>query len=42
VSIFLLDTDHLTLYEMGHPQVLQHVVRHLADELVIKADTGTA
>jgi hypothetical protein len=32
VSIFLLDSDHLTLYQMGHPQLLQNVVRHLADE----------
>ena len=39
MSVFLLDTDHLTLYEMGHPQLLQNVVRHLADELAISVIT---
>jgi tRNA(fMet)-specific endonuclease VapC len=33
VSLFLLDTDHLTLYQMGHPQVLQNVARRLTDQL---------
>jgi tRNA(fMet)-specific endonuclease VapC len=35
VSLFLLDTDHLTLYQMGHPQVLQNVARRLTDQLAI-------
>ena len=39
VSLFLLDTDHLTLYQMGHPQVLQHVARHLTDQLAISVIT---
>jgi tRNA(fMet)-specific endonuclease VapC len=30
VSLFLLDTDHLTLYQMGHPRVIQNVVAHAA------------
>lgn len=35
MSLFLLDTDHLTLYQMGHPQVLQNVARRLTDQLAI-------
>ncbi len=35
MSLFLLDTDHLTLYQMGHPQVLTNVARHLTDQLAI-------
>ena len=36
VSLFLLDTDHLTLYEMGHPQLLLNFARHLTDQLAIR------
>jgi tRNA(fMet)-specific endonuclease VapC len=39
VSLFLLDTDHLTLYQMGHPQVLTNVARHLTDQLAISVIT---
>jgi tRNA(fMet)-specific endonuclease VapC len=39
VSLFLLDTDHLTLYQMGHPQILQNVARHLTDQLAISVIT---
>jgi tRNA(fMet)-specific endonuclease VapC len=39
VSLFLLDTDHLTLYQMGHPRLLQNVARHLADQLAISVIT---
>jgi len=39
VSLFLLDTDHLTLYHMGHPPLLQNLLRHLADELAISVVT---
>jgi tRNA(fMet)-specific endonuclease VapC len=35
MSPYLLDTDHLTLYQMGHPQLLQNIARHLADSLAI-------
>jgi tRNA(fMet)-specific endonuclease VapC len=35
VSLFLLDTDHLTLYQMGQPQLLQNIARHLTDQLSI-------
>ncbi|HYT91900.1 MAG TPA: type II toxin-antitoxin system VapC family toxin [Gemmataceae bacterium] len=39
MSLFLLDTDHLTLYQMGYPPVLQNVARHLADQLAISVIT---
>jgi tRNA(fMet)-specific endonuclease VapC len=39
VSLFLLDTDHLTLYHMGHPQLLQNVARHLTHHLAISVIT---
>jgi tRNA(fMet)-specific endonuclease VapC len=39
VSLFLLDTDHLTLYEMGHPQLSQNIARHLTDQLAISVIT---
>jgi tRNA(fMet)-specific endonuclease VapC len=35
VSLFLLDTDHLTLYQMGHPQVLRNIAQHITDQLAI-------
>ena len=39
MSMFLLDTDHLTLYQRGHPQVLQNVAQHLTDQLAISVIT---
>jgi tRNA(fMet)-specific endonuclease VapC len=39
VSLFLLDTDQLTLYQMGHPQLLTNVARHLADQMAISVIT---
>jgi tRNA(fMet)-specific endonuclease VapC len=39
VSLFLLDTDHLTHYQMGHPQVLANVARHVTDQLTISVIT---
>ncbi len=39
MSLFLLDTDHLSLYQMGHPQVLQNVARHFTDQLAISVIT---
>ena len=35
----LLDTDHLSLYQMGHPQILQNVARQLTDRLAISVIT---
>jgi tRNA(fMet)-specific endonuclease VapC len=39
VSLFLLDTDHFTLYLMGHPQLLQNVARHLTNQLAVSVIT---
>ena len=39
VSLFLLETDHLTLYPTGHAQDLQNAARHLTDQLAIGAVT---
>jgi tRNA(fMet)-specific endonuclease VapC len=39
VSLFLLDTDHLTLYQMGQPQVLTNVARHVNDQMAISVIT---
>jgi tRNA(fMet)-specific endonuclease VapC len=39
VSLFLLDTDHLTHYQMGHPQVLANIARHATDQLAISVIT---
>ncbi len=39
MSLYLLDTDHLSLYQVGHPQVIQNVLRHLADQLAIRVIT---
>jgi tRNA(fMet)-specific endonuclease VapC len=39
VSLFLLDTDHLTHYQAGHPQVVSNVARHMRDELAISVIT---
>ena len=39
MSLFLLDTDHLTLCQMGHPQLLQNIVGHLTDQLAISVIT---
>ncbi|MFO0969347.1 MAG: type II toxin-antitoxin system VapC family toxin [Gemmataceae bacterium] len=40
MSRFLLDTDHLTLYQMGHPRVVKQVATHLTDELAIAVITA--
>ena len=39
MSLFLLDTDHLTLYQVGHPQLLRNVALHLADRFAISVIT---
>jgi tRNA(fMet)-specific endonuclease VapC len=41
VSLYLLDTDHLTLYQQGNSRVVGGVVRHQADELAISVITVT-
>jgi hypothetical protein len=40
VSLFLLDTDHRTLYRMGHAQLLQNVARRLTHQLAISVITA--
>ena len=35
MSLYVLDTDTLTLFEEGHPAVLQRVAAHPASELAI-------
>jgi tRNA(fMet)-specific endonuclease VapC len=35
MSVFVLDTDHVTLYHTGNPQVLQNIALHAADTLTI-------
>jgi tRNA(fMet)-specific endonuclease VapC len=35
MALFLLDTDHLSLYQRGHPQIIRNVLCHLSDELAI-------
>jgi tRNA(fMet)-specific endonuclease VapC len=37
MSLFVLDTDVLTLHRTGHPKVLQQVNNHLQDDLAITA-----
>jgi tRNA(fMet)-specific endonuclease VapC len=41
VSLYLLDTDHLTLYQQGNVGVVSGVVRHRADQLAISVITVT-
>ena len=35
MTLFLLDTDHLTLLERGHARVLKNVVSHATDPIAI-------
>lgn len=39
MSLFLLDTDHLSLYQMGHPPLIQNLLRHMTDEIAISVIT---
>lgn len=39
MSLYLLDTDHFTLYEFGHPQVLRNIARNLASSLAVSVIT---
>jgi len=39
MSLFLLDTDHPSLYQYGHPGVVQSVLAHLGDERAISVIT---
>jgi tRNA(fMet)-specific endonuclease VapC len=35
MSLYMLDTDTLTLYEHHHPIVCQHIVNHPPQELAL-------
>src|SRR5438132_2603255 len=35
MSLYLLDTDHLSLYQTGHPRVVANILLHLKDRLTI-------
>jgi hypothetical protein len=37
MSLFLLDTDTLSLLEQGHPLVLQQVNRHPPPDIAVSA-----
>ncbi len=39
MSLYLLDTDHLSLYQTGHPQVVRKILLHLTDRLAIAITT---
>jgi tRNA(fMet)-specific endonuclease VapC len=39
MSVYLLDTDHFSLYQTGHPQVIQQLSRHTGDRLTISVIT---
>ncbi len=39
MSLFLLDTDHLSLYQLGHPRIIQNVLQHVTDQLAISVIT---
>jgi tRNA(fMet)-specific endonuclease VapC len=35
MSLYVFDTDHLSLYQAGHVRVLQNLMRHVHDELSV-------
>ena|SRR5437899_12010141 len=39
MSLFVLDTDILTLFEMGHPAVNARVAEHASDEVAVSVVT---
>jgi tRNA(fMet)-specific endonuclease VapC len=39
MSLYLLDTDHVSLYQMGYPRIVQHILGHLQDQLAITVIT---
>jgi tRNA(fMet)-specific endonuclease VapC len=39
VSLYLLDTDHLTLYQHGHPPLIRNLLKHVSDQLAISVIT---
>ncbi len=39
MSLYLLDTDHVSLYQMGHPRVIQQIMGHIRDPLAVTVIT---
>jgi tRNA(fMet)-specific endonuclease VapC len=39
VSVFILDTDHLSLYERGNPQTLRNIVLRVSDVIAVSVIT---
>jgi tRNA(fMet)-specific endonuclease VapC len=39
MSLYLLDTDHVSLYQMGHPRVIHQLMAHIQDQLAITVIT---
>ena len=39
MSAYVLDTDHVSLFQRGHPQVVSHVFAHPADRLAVSIVT---
>jgi tRNA(fMet)-specific endonuclease VapC len=39
MSLYLFDTDHLSLYQAGHARVLQNLMRHMQDQLALTVIT---
>jgi len=39
MSLYILDTDHLTLLRKGHPQVMERVAKKEADQIAITIAT---
>lgn len=39
MSLYILDTDHVTLHQYGHPQVLAKIQTHAASQLAITVVT---
>lgn len=37
--LYLLDTDHISLYQTGHPRVLQNLMRHMNDRFAVAVIT---
>lgn len=35
MKLYLVDTDHLSLYQTGHPQVVKNILLQLTDRLAI-------
>lgn len=35
MNLYVLDTDILSLYQTGHPQVTSNVAHHVTDDLCI-------